>query len=564
MKCIYKCIDFLKRIKKEYIIIFLVTTFLFMPFLSLNFNEGHDTIFHLTNIDAITKMILNLNFSKITPYLAGNHGYGTMIFYPNFPHIVTGIVNIPFYLLNKGPIYSMKIVYFMIMLLSAYFMYKLVFLLTKNKNKSLLSSIVYINMPYYLCDIYIRGSFNESFIFVFMPMILIGLINLLNNNKKEFYKYFIIGYMGMINSHLVLSVYFTFLVLVFMLFNIKKYVKNIKPLLVSSLIILILIIPDMILLIQHKNLEIYTVFKNEIVSSTSETVKTFGLSIKDFIIPGMNEYDLFKYINIIPIIFMIIGIIKCFKEGKNKSIYMGLLSILVISIILSLKIFPYEYLPKLLLSIQFAYRNMCFIILIVSIFAGIGLGKFKSNYQLPIIYLTTIILCITVSPFINKFYQIRDNYYEDRGVKMGMGAHAEYLTLKGHNNLIYYYNRDDSIKVLNDANSNIKITKNKTPYLEFTVSNIYKEIEIELPRIYYLGYEIKQISSKKTYNIKYNESNNGFIKLKIKRNGKIIVKYKGTTLYNYFKIIRLLFIIIITIYIVKEYIYDRKIKKIKY
>ena len=64
---------------------------------------------------------------------------------------------------------------------------------------------------------------------------------------------------------------------------------------------------------------------------------------------------------------------------------------------------------------------MCFIILIVSIFAGIGLGKFKSNYQLPIIYLTTIILCITVSPFINKFYQIRDNYYEDRGVKMGMG-----------------------------------------------------------------------------------------------------------------------------------------------
>ena len=100
--------------------------------------------------------------------------------------------------------------------------------------------------------------------------------------------------------------------------------------------------------------------------------------------------------------------------------------------------------------------------------------------------------------------------------------------------------------------------------MEFTVSNINKEIEIELPRIYYLGYEIKQISSKKTYNIKYNESNNGFIKLKIKRNGKIIVKYKGTTLYNYLKIIRLLFIIIITIYIVKEYIYDRKIKKIKY
>ena len=97
MKWFYKCIDIFKKIKKEYIIMFLVTTFLFMPFLSLNFSNGHDTLFHLTNVEAITKMILNFNISKITPYLAGDHGYGTMIFYPNLPHIVTGIVNIPFY-----------------------------------------------------------------------------------------------------------------------------------------------------------------------------------------------------------------------------------------------------------------------------------------------------------------------------------------------------------------------------------------------------------------------------------------------------------------------------------
>ncbi len=394
MKLFYKCIDIFKKIKKEYIIMFLVTNFLFMPFLSLNFNNGHDTLFHLTNIEAITKMILNLNISKITPYLAGNHGYGTMIFYPNLPHIVSGIINIPFYLLGKGPIYSMKIVYFIITFLSALFMYKLVFLLTKNKNKSLLSSIVYITMPYLLCDIYIRGSFNESFIFVFMPMVLIGLINLLNDNKKGFYIYFIIGYLGMINSHLVLSVYFTFLVIVFMLFNIKKYIKNIKPLLLGSIILLLLILPDMALLIEHKNLGIYTIFKGELVSSTVEMTKGLGLTLKDYIIPGMDEYDLFKYINIIPLILMIIGIIVGIKDKKNRNIYLGLLSILVLSVILSLKIFPYEYLPKLLLSIQFAYRNMCFVILIVSIFAGIGLSKFKTNYHLPIIYILLLFFLV--------------------------------------------------------------------------------------------------------------------------------------------------------------------------
>lgn len=563
MNLFYKFIDILKKINKEYIIIFLVTLFLFMPFLSLNFSNGHDTLFHLTNIDAITKMILNLNISKITPYLAGDHGYGTMIFYPNLPHIVAGIINIPFYLLNKGPIYSMKIVYFIITFLSAFFMYKLVFLLTNNKNKSLLSSIVYITMPYYLCDIYIRGSFNESFIFIFMPMILIGLINLLNDNKKEFYIYFIIGYLGILNSHLVLSVYFTFLILVFMLFNIKKYIKNIKPLIISSIIILLMILPDIILLIEHKNLGIYTIFKGELVSSTVEIVKGLGLTLKDLLIPKMNEYDLFGYINIIPLLLMIFGIINSIKDKNNRNLYLGLLSFLIISILLSLKIFPYEYLPKLLLSIQFAYRNMCFVILIISIFAGIGLSKFKTNYHLPIIYITIIILCITVSPFLNKFYQIRDNYYEDYGVITGMGAHKEYLTLNGHDNLDYYINRDNSIKIINGENNNIKIISNKTPKMVFKIEKINNELELELPRVYYLGYNIKEISKNKEYNINYNESKNGFIKIKISKPGKIIVDYKGTKLYNMFKIIRLITLFIIILYIYKEKKYARKNKKNK-
>ena len=550
MKWFYKCIDILKKIKKEYIIMFLVTTFLFMPFLSLNFSNGHDTLFHLTNVEAITKMILNFNISKITPYLAGDHGYGTMIFYPNLPHIVTGIVNIPFYLLGKGPIYSMKIVYFIITFLSALFMYKLVFLLTKNKNKSLLSSIVYITMPYLLCDIYIRGSFNESFIFVFMPMVLIGLINLLNDNKKEFYIYFIVGYLGMINSHLVLSVYFTFLVLVFMLFNIKKYIKNIKPLLLGSIILLLLILPDMALLIEHKNLGIYTIFKGELVSSTVEMTKGLGLTLKDYIIPGMNEYDLFKYINIIPLILMFIGIIVGIKDKKNRNIYLGLISILVLSVILSLKIFPYEYLPKLLLSIQFAYRNMCFVILIVSIFAGIGLSKFKTNYHLPIIYITIIILCITVSPFINKFYQIRDNYYEDFGVSTGMGAHEEYLTLKGNSDLDYYYNRDNKVKVLNDKEVDIKIINNKTPKMIFNINGVKENTILEIPRVYYLGYRIKEISNNKEYKLKYKESSKGFIEININKPGKIIIEYKGTDLYNTLKVLRLITLLGILIVLV--------------
>ena len=118
-------IKYLEYIKKEYIILFLVTLFIYMPFISMNFALGHDAVFHLTNVDAVTRMIINLNFSKITPYLANDFGYGTLIFYPPLPHLITAFFNIPFLIIGKSTIYSFKIVYFLTTLLSGYYMYKL-------------------------------------------------------------------------------------------------------------------------------------------------------------------------------------------------------------------------------------------------------------------------------------------------------------------------------------------------------------------------------------------------------------------------------------------------------
>ena len=563
-------IKYLEHIKKEYIILFLVTLFIYMPFISMNFALGHDAVFHLTNVDAVTRMIINLNFSKITPYLANDFGYGTLIFYPPLPHLITAFFNIPFLIIGKSTIYSFKIVYFLTTLLSGYYMYKLSYLLTRNKNASLLSSVVYITMPYYLCDIFTRTAYNEVFIFLFMPMIFIGLISLLKDNLKLFYIYFLLGYFGIINSHLVLSVYFTILVLLFMISNLKSFLKKWKHLLLASVILLILIMPDIALLIQHKNLGIYTIFEGEYVSSTSDVVKTLGLAIKDYIIPRINKWDLYHYINIISIVFSILGIARVYNaKNKNKKIYIGFIIFLIFGFTLSLKIFPYQYLPKLLMSIQFAYRNEGFVIFALSIFAGYGLLAINKKYYAKTVYISIVVLAICSAPFINKMNLIRDNYYEDYGRVSGMGAHQEYLPLNGYKNVDYFIEREDGIIVTNNTNPKIKIIKNNSPELIFSVTNTNNATTtLELPRIYYLGYEILEEHNSKIKKLDYMLGDKGFIKINVKNNSKIYVKFQGTSLYNALKTIRNIIILLFLIMILTNkkigwFKYEERNKKIK-
>lgn len=64
--------------------------------------------------------------------------------------------------------------------------------------------------------------------------------------------------------------------------------------------------------------------------------------------------------------------------------------------------------------------------------------------------------------------------------------------------------------------------------MQFIVEDNTSGIEVELPYIYYLGYDIKTNEN----NIKYEESDNGFIKINIPKdyNGLIKINYKGTKL----------------------------------
>lgn len=73
------------------------------------------------------------------------------------------------------------------MLLSGVFLYKLVYRITNKHMASVISAIIYIATPYHLTDLYNRMAIAELTSFVFLPIVFLGMYELVNTNQKTYY-----------------------------------------------------------------------------------------------------------------------------------------------------------------------------------------------------------------------------------------------------------------------------------------------------------------------------------------------------------------------------------------
>lgn len=145
-----------------------------------------------------------------------------------------------------------------------------------------------------------------------------------------------------------------------------------------------------------------------------------------------------------------------------------------------------------------------------------------------------------------------------------MGNQKEYLTMSGLKNLNYIINRDENIKVLS-KDSSVKITNmnNNIPNLSFNMKiKKGKDVTLELPRLYYLGYQIELTQKNgKKIELDYEYDKYGLIKITVPKSGYIEMKYTGTLMYQIFSWVRNLGILIFIIIVIK-YQYNKKKKNI--
>lgn len=515
----------------NYILIIIASIIISIPLANKSLNIYRDDgIQHICRIIGTEQTLADKQFlPMIMSNLCNNFGYSWNIFYSP----LTAYMSVMFRIFNFSYVNCLKLCMFVIVLLSGLTMYKLTLRITKNKKLATLASIIYILAPYRITDMYIRTALAELASFIFIPIVFEGLYIIVNEEKKS-YK-LALGAAGLILTHQVIAMYtaiicFVYLIVFFKKLKSKTVLKNIG---VNLLFCILMTSFYWVGLLQHYFSTSYEVFVPGRMER--EEVLIFYKAKFSQLFITSSEQTMIYAIGLLSVIGLVLTPIAYKKVPEEyKKTYMFFLITGIVLIGMTLKIFPFEKLPQALTILQFTFRLFTFTSFFFAFVVATNFAILIKNFKtLDIVILLTISVLLLV-PYKSKLdFNLKDN--EERlinGVRItentgrvhaGM-ASMEYLPTKAFKNLKYIANRKDEVIVLDNDEAVISDYTKQASNMNCKISNINKETTIELPYIYYLGYRVYADGQE----IKYTESDNGFIQINIAKDSQIKVKYLGT------------------------------------
>lgn len=519
----------LKNNKKLIFFILTLTLLSSIPLFFSGIKNAPDLAFHLSRIRAIKENIKNnIFFSGIYPEYLDGYGYANGLFYPDMFLYVPALIN----LLGINLITSYKIFLLLINCATVISIYISIKGISKNENASIIGTIIYTFSSYRLVDMYQRAALGETLAHIFVPIIIYGLYEVIYRDEKKSY-ILTIGMSGLILSH-VISTYITgIIILVFIIINIKKIIKEkrIKYLIISA--IKTFLITSFFLLPLLEQIKSQT-FRFQNMNNLKDFIlskRTVPFYLLFVELPSLRDKLFNKHW--IPSGIGVIFLYLIYKKLKNKKIKEKFIddsykiSIILLILISIPQFWDLGIIKKILNPIQFPWRFYQIITLLLTISGAIVLVK-TTNVKKTIknVFLISLVslISITLIASINRIKEI--NVYEI--------AYGEYLPKEVE--LEKISTRD---KIISDGTikGNVK-KKGATLEIEFDENTGTK---LELPIIYYKGYNAYMEKEK----LKLNKSTNGLVEIKLdEQKGKIILKYEGTIPQKITKIVSLTSIIV--------------------
>lgn len=343
-----------------------------------------------------------------------------------------------------------------------------------------------------------------------------------------------------------------------MILNFSK-LKNkqvIIRLIVNILFILLITVVFWMPLLETSFFTDYVVYENNSMAST-ETIVKQALEIKELFTTEDNaEYVYEIGIHIIILIFLPILAIKRFwKENVHKKEYIFFFILSIFCLFMATKYFPWDFLGKYLELIQFPWRMLVFANFFLCIVCSINVQIVIKNFKIKddiffciicILYLFTLKDHIILSDNVQDIDKWKIGYLSQNKSHAiaGMGK-GEYLPVKANNSREYIINRLDEIYIL-DGEAKVEDYTKEGQKLTAKIYNNENEAVLELPYIYYPGYNVK-FNNKE---IKTFETENGFIGINIQNSGFLEVEYIGTNISKISKIISLIGVSFFIVYII--------------
>ena len=498
-----------------------------IPLLSTMIASFNEFRIHIVRVIKTKLLLESGTFPPlISSEMMNGFGYAINVFYGPF----TTYLPILFSYIFGSSIDGMEVFTIVSVILSGCTMYNFAYEITKKRGAALISAVVYMLAPYKLTDIYARNAVGEYGAFIFIPMVFEGLHNLLKGNKKKDYL-LIIGAIGLVLTHTISTIYVVFFAVLYLLINIKclKEIKVWKTIGISVIFIVMITSFYLVPLLEFKSNGDYAIYNPNYMGSRAEDVYRETNNIVDFFKIETGSEELIFSIGIVVIFLVLLGGKKLFKystlEDNYKKDYITFLAFSVISLIMCTKLFPWRIMPGVMTIIQFAWRMNGFFITFIAIICGINAYEFIKDFKYRyIFYFVIIVVSLTLGLVrINNFLSVSDqsignSSYEEWLIEKkdlsAYGVNREYLPSKAFINIDYIENRQKTMIVTDGSGI---VNDNEVKVLS-------SEVEIELPYLYYPGYEVRQNGNL----IDYNESDKGFISIKVSEDSTIEVQYVGT------------------------------------
>lgn len=492
--------------------------------------KGHDTDFHLSTITAIVDQLSwdNLTVQEPLKYIGNDLGYGTRFFYPPIPHLTAAYITKILGVFHIGNVaVGMRITQWLTFFASGVTFYLLGEKIFKSKKIAMLLSLFYMSAPYHLAEIFVRDAFSEMFIPVAIPLIVLGLLYLIEKRYRLFFICFVGGYTLAIYSHLAMTIYFTLMILVtFFIVYFKQIFtkKNILYLVLASGLILLLTASFWMPMLEIKLKGNYAIFIPYYMTGKGG-LKYSTISIKE-LFTFFREID-FHFIRynlqlFVTVLFFISLFVIVKKKLWKEKVWIFLVAFTALSTIMVTDAFPWYYTPDILLTLQFPWRLVIYIAFGAILISGIFLKQIENKkyfkiFSCSLLILTVLATCIYIDHLEGNQIDIT-NINNERC----MGNEREYLPEKVIDNLEYFENRNKDIVIKSGTGEITKILDN-VPDLIFEV-NTSESMTIELPRFYYMGYQL-EINGQK---VELTESDNGFLQATIQESGTYTLTYEKT------------------------------------
>ena len=553
----------------DFIIILIFSLFISIPLISKDINVyADDGIQHIARLMGTYQTITE---GECPPVIMSNFcngfGYSWNIFYSP----LTAYIPLIFSIFTSSFELMLKLFMVLCSFLSGIAMYSFVKKVTNNRPAGLLASIIYIFAPYRLTDMYMRTAIAELASFIFLPILFHGMYNIFNSEEKSIKKSLMLtlGAVGLILSHITMAMYAAIFCFIYLIINIKKLKDKQVLKMLGINILLILLVTSFYLLpmLEHKMATDYEVFMPGRMERTEELIRN-KVDLIDLIYTKSGNF-MFE-IGLVTLIGLVLTLLAYKQVPKeNKKIYWFSIISGFICIILSLRIFPFEKMPAVLKMIQFTFRLLEFSSFFFAFVASINYSLIIKNFRLRDVLVLSLLIVLLLIPYKNNLNYEKE-WSEDKlwpavEVNENTGrVHAgcatfEYLPSKAYNNLDYIKNRENRVYILS-GNATIENEQKDGTNMTFDISNVEADTIIELPYIYYLGYEVEVAKHDgQTEKVETFESDNGFVAINVPETAtKVTVKYTGTMLMKATYILSAVTLVGVILYLVISWIVLRR------